>query len=429
MSKASVDKLLVRIERLVTVDPESAAPAGAQGELGVINDGAIAIGSGKIVAVGKTDDLLAAYSAPQEETHDLEGQTVLPGFVDPHTHVLFAGSREAEFARRLEGHSYMEIAAAGGGILSSVRSFREATDETLMKETASRCDSMLGLGTTTIEAKSGYGLDTEHELRALRLIDRLDDTHRLDLIGTFLGAHEIAPEYRENRSEYVRIIRDEMIPRVVTETRARFCDVFCEKGVFTPEESREILSAAIARGLRVRLHADEFAPSGAAELAGELKAVSADHLMEVTDDGMSAMHEAGVVAILLPGTSFSMANRIYAPARKIIDRGLTVALATDCNPGSSMTVSMPLIITLAVLEMKMTVAEAIAGATRNAAASLGLAGEVGMISAGCRADLQVLPTADEAGIVYHLGGLVPSRVMKSGEWVAADGVVSAPTAP
>jgi imidazolonepropionase len=281
---------------------------------------------------------------------------------------------------------------------------------------------MLTLGTTTVEAKSGYGLDTHSELRALRLIDELDTSHPITLIGTFLGAHEIAPEYRDRRSEYVRLICNEMIPRVKQETRARFCDVFCEKGVFTPEESRKVLKTAQKHGLAPRLHADEFAPSGAAELAGELGALSADHLMEVTDEGLAAMRRGGTVAILLPGTSFSMGNRRYAPARRILNAGILAALATDCNPGSSMTCSMPLVITLAVLEMKMTLEEALSAATCNAAASLGLSADAGRIVPGSWADLQVLPTLHEAGIVYQLGGLVPSRVMKMGRWVAVDGV-------
>ena len=418
MERVAVDHLLVRAERLLTMDP-----ARGSGDLGVVRDGAVAVRGERIVAAGATDEILARHAAPADAVLDLAGQTLLPGYVDPHTHVLFAGSREEEFARRLDGASYMEIAAAGGGILSSVRAFRSSSDEEILTATRRRCDRMLALGSTTIEAKSGYGLDTESEMRALRLIDALDASHPLSLLGTFLGAHEIAPEYRDRRSEYVRLVAEEMLPRAARETKVRFCDVFCEKGVFTAEESRTILRAAQQHGLGLRLHADEFAPSGAAELAGELGALSADHLMEVTDAGLAAMRSAGTIAILLPATSFSMANRRYAPARRILDEGIAVALATDCNPGSAMTTSMPLVVTLAVLEMKMTVAEALAAATRNAAAALGLPGEVGRLADGFRADLQILPTHHEAGIVYHLGGLIPSRVMKSGRWVAKDGIL------
>jgi imidazolonepropionase len=322
---------------------------------------------------------------------------------------------------RLAGKSYMEIAAAGGGIASSVRAFREASDEEILASSLDRCDRMLALGTTTIEAKSGYGLSLEHEVRALRLIDRLDDLHPIGIVGTCLGAHDIPPEYWSDRAAYVRLVRDEMIPRVAAETRARFCDVFCEKGVFTPEESREILTAGLRHGLRPRLHADEFAPSGASELAGELRALSADHLMEATEAGLAALREAGTVAILLPATSFSMGKQRYAPARRMVELGIPIALATDCNPGSSMTVSMPLVLTLAVLELKMTLPEALHAATANAAASLDLGGRVGRLSPGLDADLQILAAPTAAAIVYHLGGIPPARVLKAGRWVAENG--------
>ncbi|MBD3160769.1 MAG: imidazolonepropionase [Candidatus Eisenbacteria bacterium] len=413
---ARADLLLHSIRRLVTVDPH--ASGGDGGPLGVIENGAVAITGDRIAAVGPTETIRRDREGPETEIRALPESTVLPGFVDPHTHVLFAGSREEEFALRLEGRSYMEIAAAGGGILSSVRSFRAATDERILEETRARLDAMLALGTTTVEVKSGYGLETEQEIRALRLIDRLNDEHPCDLIGTFLGAHEFPPEHRDRRAEYVRIVAEEMLPRVAAETRARYCDVFCEKGVYTPEESRAILVAARSHGLRLRVHADEFAPSGASELAGELGADSADHLMEVTDAGLAALAAAGTTAVLLPGTSFSMGNRRYADPERIRAAGVQIALATDCNPGSAMTHSMPLILTLAVLEMKMPLAEAIRGATTEAARSLGIDGEVGQIAPGRLADLQVLPAPHEAGIVYRLGGLVPSIVYKRGRPVS-----------
>ncbi len=280
---------------------------------------------------------------------------------------------------------------------------------------------MLALGTTTIEAKSGYGLSTEQEIRALSLLDRLGEEHAIGILSTFMGAHAFPPEHAGDRAGYVRLLCEEMIPLAAARTRVRFCDVFCEKGVFTPEEARAILVAGREHGLTPRLHADEFAPSGASELAGELRALSADHLMEASDGGLQALLDGGVIAVLLPATSFSMGNRRYAPAREIAARGIPIALATDCNPGSSMTSSLPLVLTLAVLEMKMSLGQALNAVTVNAAAALGLAGEVGRIAPGFRADLQVLPVRSAAGIAYHLGGLLPTRVMKSGRWVAGPG--------
>jgi imidazolonepropionase len=416
------DVLLTNITTLLTLDEGPVPRRGAAaGNLGKLVDGAVAIRDGAIVAVGASKEVAARFEAPDGERWDLRGCTVLPGFVDAHTHVLFAGSREAEFEMRLDGRSYMEIAAAGGGINASVRAFREADDEQLIGETRRRLDRMLAHGTTTIEAKSGYGLDTAQELRALRLIDLLDAGHPIDLHGTLLGAHDFPPEYRERRAEYIRLIVEEMIPRAAGETRARFCDVFCEKGVFTVEEARVILVAARAHGLAPRMHADEFAPSGASELAAELGALSADHLMAATDDGLRALAGGRTVAVLLPGTSFSIGKRGYAPARKMIELGLPIALATDCNPGSSMTTNMRLIIALAVLEMKLTVAEAITAVTVNPAHSLGLADTIGRLATGFRADLQVLRGTTPAGIPYELGGGYPMRVMKLGRWVAAEG--------
>jgi imidazolonepropionase len=420
------DILLTRITSLLTLDEGPIPRCGATaGLLGRIEDGAVAVRGETIAAVGPAREIEARFEAPEAGRWELPGHTVLPGFVDAHTHVLFAGSREAEFEMRLEGRSYMEIAAAGGGIHASVRAFREADDAQLIAETRRRLDRMLALGTTTIEAKSGYGLDTEQEIRALRLIDRLAAEHPVDLHGTLLGAHDIPPAYRERRAEYVRLVIEEMIPRAARETRARFCDVFCEQGVFTVPEARAILVAARAHGLSPRLHADEFAPSGASELAAELKALSADHLMAATDAGLRALAGAGTVGVLLPGTSFSIGRRSYAPARKMMDMGIPIALATDCNPGSSMTTNLRLVIALAVLEMKLTVAEAITAVTVNPAHSLGLSETVGRLAPGLLADLQILPGPSPAGIPYELGGGFPLRVMKRGRWVAADGAAAA----
>ncbi len=421
-----VEHLLTGIETLVTMDDGPIPRRGSDADrLGILRDGAVAVSEGRIVAVGTTAEIARSYEAAPEGRFDGSGTTVLPGFIDPHTHVLFAGSREVEFEMRLAGKSYMEIAAAGGGILSSVRAFREADDEDLLRQSRGRLDSMLRRGTTTVEAKSGYGLSVEHELLALRLIDRLDETHPVDLLGTFLGAHDVAPEFRDRPEEYVALICEEMLPRVARETRARFCDVFCETGVFTPAQARRILIEAAGYGLRPRLHADEFADSGAAALAAELGALSADHLMAVGEQGLLALASSPTVAILLPGTTFSLGQRGYAPVARLRDLGIPMALATDCNPGSSMTTNLPWIVALAVLQMGMSLGEALTAVTVHAALSLGIQSEVGRISPGLKADLQVLAARSPAAIVYCLGDLTPVRVMKSGRWALAEGVPSA----
>lgn len=413
-----VDHLITGIELLVTMDDGPIPRRGADADrIGEVRDGAIAISDGWIVGVGRSEEVARSFDAPPEGRLDAAGTTVLPGFVDPHTHLLFAGTREVEFEMRLAGKSYMEIAAAGGGILSSVRAFRAASDGEVCAQSRVRLDAMLRRGTTTVEVKSGYGLSVDHEVRALRLIDRLDEEHPVDLLGTFLGAHDVAPEFRDRPDAYVALICEEMLPRVASETRARFCDVFCEEGVFTPEQARTILVAGMRHGLRPRLHADEFADSGASALAAELHALSADHLMAASEEGLAALAAAPTVAILLPGTTFSLGKKSYAPVERLRARGIPMALATDCNPGSSMTANLPWIAALGVLQMGMTLGEALTAVTVHAALSLGIESEVGRIAPGMRADLQILPARSPAAVVYHLGDLTPLAVMKGGRWV------------
>jgi imidazolonepropionase len=351
---------------------------------------------------------------------DAAGCVVLPAFVDPHTHVLFRGTREWEFEERLRGKTYMEIAAAGGGIHSSVRMFREASDEALLADSLCRLDQMGAYGTGTVEIKTGYGLAPDQELRALRLIGALADRHRLRVVATYLGAHEIPREHAANPDAYVDLLVDRMIPAAGGLGIARFCDVFCERGVFTVEQSRRILLAARRAGMRSKLHADEIEPTGGAELAAEVGAVSADHLGKVSAEGMRRMAEAGVVAVLLPGTLFSLRASAYAPARRMIELGVPVALATDCNPGSSMTESMPWIIALACREMGMTPAEAVTAATYNAAAALGLAGECGALAPGYRADIQILRAPSYARLPYHVGHPDLRDLILGGDWVLRD---------
>ncbi len=392
---------------LVTVPP---LPGGrpktgaALAALGVIPDGAVAISGERIAAVGPTREVRAACTLAEQGVEiDARDCVVLPAFVDPHTHVLFAGTREWEFAQRLRGATYMEIAAAGGGIRSSVRMFRTASDETLLAESLARLDRMAAYGTGTVEVKTGYALDLEQELRALRLIAELSRRHPLGIVATFLGAHEVPDEYRGDPDAYVKLLVTEMIPRAAELGIARFCDVFCERGVFSVEQSRRILTAAKKLGFGLKLHADEIEPLGGAELAAELGAISADHLGRVSPAGMEALARAGVVAVLLPATLFSLGARRFAPARELIEAGVAIALATDSNPGSSMTDSVPWVIALACLEMALSPAEAICATTYNAAAALGLAGERGSLAPGYRADLQILAAPSHVRLPYHVG--------------------------
>jgi len=413
--KERVDWILGGAGELLTLEGPPVPRRGAdQGFLGRIEKGAVAIRGERIVGAGPEPEIRARFEAPPEGEFDAQGGVILPGFVDPHTHLLFAGTREREFEMRCHGRSYQEIAASGGGIRSSVRAFRAASDEEILAQSWRRLEVMLSYGTTTAEAKTGYGLDTEQELRALRLIQRLDAGHPVDLVPTFLGAHEFPDEYRQDREGYVRLLTREMIPRVAAETGARFCDVFCEEGVFSAEQSRRILTAARGRGLGLKLHADEFAPVGGSELAAELGAVSADHLLEAQEHGLLALRGSGVTAVLLPGTSFSLGQGRYAPGRTMIQMEIPVALATDCNPGSCLTESMPLILSLAALEMHLTPAECLAAATVNAAHAAGVSADRGRIAPGLKADLQILDAPSYVTLFYHLGASHVREVFKNG---------------
>ena len=348
---------------------------------------------------------------------DGRGGTLVPGFVDPHTHLPWAGSREEEFAQRLAGRSYQEIAAAGGGILSTVRATRAAGEEELAALVRRRMDRMLAWGTTTAEAKSGYGLTRADELKQLRAIARAAADHAVDLVPTLLAAHEVPPEHRGARERYLDLVCEEIVPAAAEAGLARFCDVFCEHGVFTVEESRRVLAAGARHGLLPRLHADEFVDSGAAALAAELGALSADHLMAVSPQGIEALAAAGVTAVLLPGTSFFLMKHVWAPARRLVEAGVPVALATDCNPGSSFTESMPMILTLAVFELRLSIEEALTAATLNAACSLGLGAEVGSVEEGKRADLVLLDAPNLLHLAYHYGINPVAAVVKDGRLV------------
>jgi imidazolonepropionase len=381
----------------------------------VIEDGAVAVDGELITAVGTTAEVLARVE-PEPETVviDAAGQVILPGLVDPHTHVVFAGSREHELALKLAGVPYLEILARGGGILSSVEATRAATKEELIRAGLSYCRQMLIQGTTTAEAKSGYGLSTMAEIKTLQAIDAVDKSQPVDLVPTFLGAHAVPAEFRGEPDRYIDLVIEEMLPQVVEQKLARYCDVFCEEGVFSIDQSRRVLSAASEMGLELKLHADEIVPLGGAELAAELGAVSADHLLVVSDRGIDRMAEAGVIAVLLPGTTFYLREDHYAPARKMIKAGVAVALATDFNPGSSPNNNLQLIINLACLYLAMTPAEVVNAITINAAHALGRAATVGSLEEGKKADIVIFDVPNYEYLAYRYGTNLVSRVIKNG---------------
>jgi imidazolonepropionase len=387
-------------------------------ELSIIRGGAIAASAGRIVAVGTENDVIAeARSTRDAVVIDAGGSVVTPGLVDPHTHAVFARTRENEFAMRTEGRSYEEIAEAGGGIRSSVRYLRAASEDVLLANGRATLDRMLSYGTTTAEVKSGYGLSIDAELKTLRVIAELARTHAVDVVATFLGAHEVPDEWRHDREGYVNHVIEEMIPEVATRGLATFIDVFCEEGVFSADQSRRILEAGKSSGLIPKIHADEFHASGGAELAASVGAVSADHLVCASEEGIQALARKGVTAVLLPGTTLSLGKTRFASARRMIAAGVPVALATDCNPGSSMTESMQIIIALASMMLRMTPAEAITAATVNAAAALGRDGEVGSLTPGRQCDLVLWEVDDYRAIPYHYGVNLVKSVVKRGRVV------------
>jgi imidazolonepropionase len=386
----------------------------AQGELVHYPHGALLVTDGRIKAIG---DKAQVVSVPGDggarEEVDCQGRCLIPGFVDPHTHMCFTGSREAEFVLRLDGTPYLEILRQGGGILASVSAVAAAGEDELYASTLRRVRTAMQFGTTTLEIKSGYGLDTENELKMLRVIDRVAKTCPADVVATFLGAHAVPAAYRTEPGRFVDLLIEEMLPAVQRQKIARYCDVFCEEGVFSIADSRRLLLAAKAMGLGMKLHADEVHDLGGAGLAAELGACSADHLLAASSRNIEAMAAAGVIAVLLPATAYSL-QKPYAKARLMIDKKLPVALATDCNPGSSFTESMPFVIGLAVVNMGMRPAEALTAATLNAAYGIGMADRVGSLDPGKQADFLLLDGETPAILAYHAGVSSVSAVYKNG---------------
>jgi imidazolonepropionase len=391
-------------------------------ELFIIPDGAMLVREGMIQRVGRRAEIEPLVEA-ETEVVDAGGRVVLPGFVDAHTHPVFAGNRVDEFEQRASGTTYQEIAAGGGGILSTVRRTRAATEPELVAAAKRYAEWFLRTGTTSVEAKSGYGLTIDDELKLLHAIRQLAHETPLRYVPTFLGAHDVPDEFRNRRDDYVALVIDEMLPRIAADSLAEYCDVFCEERVFNTDESRRILTAARRYGLGLRIHADQLSLSGGAQLAAELGAATADHLEHTDAAGIEALRSAGVQPVLLPGSVYALGSQRYPPARAMIDAGLAVVIATDFNPGSSPTPSMPMVLSLAATHMRMTPAEALTAATINAAHSLGRGGQVGSLEPGKYADFVIHDCEDYREIPYFFGIEHPAAVFINGRnrfqrWVA-----------
>lgn len=414
--RVDADFLIDNADRLYSCAGPAPRRGLAQRDAGAIDHGSVAAFRGHIVAVGAAADVRRQIRLGETATVvDATGSTVIPGFVDPHTHLVFAGDRRDELQRRLAGETYAEIAANGGGIIKTVAATRAASENDLVATALPRLQAMLACGTTTAEAKSGYGLETATELRILRAIHRLSTLQPIELSPTFMGAHEIPAEYRANREEYVRLVIDEMIPAVAAESLAESCDVFCEQGVFTPDESRRIFEAGRRRGLSSRVHADELALSGGSALAAEIGAQSADHLIFVDEPHADRMAAAGVIATLLPAAAFYLKLGRFAPARLLIDHDVPVALASDINPGGGFSPSIPFAMTLACFAMGMTLEETLVGATINAAASLNRHDRIGSIETGKQMDVVIVNGT--LSDLLRVGDSVIKTVVKRGKVV------------
>ena len=405
-----MDRLLIHnIGQLVTPLGRSARRGQEQGKLQKLQHAWVLLEGECIAQVGEGDP----PPAPGAARLDAGGRLATPGLVDAHTHLIFGGWRQNELALKLHGVPYLDILAQGGGILSTVQATRAASQQQLEEKAARALDEMFSFGTTTCEAKSGYGLSTQEECKQLRAIRALDERHPVDLVSTFLGAHALPQEYRDRRGEYLRLLCEEMIPAVAAEGLAEFCDVFCETGVFTAEESREILLCGRRHGLRPKIHADEIDPIGGSQLAGEVGAISAEHLIVCPPQGISSMARAGTVACLLPATSFYL-GASFAPARQMIDAGVPVAMATDFNPGSCPCLNLQLVMNLGCLKYRLTPEEVLTAVTLNGAAAIGRAQTVGSLEPGKLGDLVLWEAADLEYLCYRLGSNLVHTVIKRG---------------
>lgn len=413
--------IIKNASQLVTCSGFKAKQGGEMSDLHIINDGAMVIEAGIIKTVGKADDVLADFDDPDASMSrfdiiDAAGKAVLPGFVDSHTHFVFGGYRAEEFSWRLCGDSYMDIMQRGGGILNTVKATRAAKKEALIETGKKRLDSMVSFGVTTVEGKSGYGLDYSTEIKQLEVMKELNKQHPVDIVGTFLGAHAVPEDYKGRKDAFIDFIIDRVMPEVIDRKLAEFCDIFCEKNVFSVQQSRRLLLKAKERGLKIKIHADEMVQLGGAELAAEIGTVSADHLLQASDKGITAIAEAGVVATLLPGTAFCL-KEPYARGRYMIDKNCAVALATDLNPGSCFSESIPLIFVLAVLYMDISIEEAITALTINGAAALDRADTIGSLDVGKIGDVIILEYPSYNFIPYHIGVSTVEKVIKKGKLI------------
>ena len=416
----SADLLIAHASQLCAIPASNGGPQRGTrlGDLGLIEDGALAVQAGHIVAVGPTAELRAHFSAAREI--DATGRAVIPGLVDPHTHVVWAGDRANEFEMRVAGKTYMEIMAAGGGIMSTVRATRAASLDELVAQTKARLARMLAHGTTTIEAKTGYGLETAAELKMLAAIRRLQTEQPVELVPTFLGAHAIPTEYKDRPEAYVDLLVNEMLSAFSPRSTLHpplFCDVFCEEGAFTLEQTRRVLTSAKALGFGLKLHVDEFEALGGSRLGVELGATSVDHLVTTPPDEVEAVAQSDVIAISLPGTPFGLGHQEYSPARQLLKLGGALALATDCNPGTCWCESMQFVIALACRYLRLTPAQALAAATLNAAFAVGRGDMVGSLQVGKQADAVILDVPDYRHLGYRFGTNLVYTVIKRGQVV------------
>ena len=406
-----LDLLIKNIGELATAQGNTPKKGTAQGEVQISHQVSIGITDGKISYVGPEEEAPTA-----KQTYDAEGCLVTPGLVDAHTHLVFGGWRQHELPQKLAGATYLEILKGGGGILSTVRNTRAATEEELVKKTKNLLDQMIAHGTTTVEAKSGYGLSTAEELKQLRVVRALQETHPVDLVSTFMGAHAIPEEYKNDRASYVKLVCEEMIPTVAKEKLAEFCDIFCETAVFDIEETRKILNCAKEYGFGVKLHGDEIDPIGGGELAGDLGALSAEHLIEASDAGIEAMAKSGTIGVLLPATSMYL-DKSFARARKMLDTNMAVAVATDFNPGSSPNFNMQIPMTLACLKYRLSPKEALTAVTLNGACAIRRGDLVGTIEVGKQADIVVWDAPDLNFLFYRYGNNQVKKVIKKGNLI------------
>ncbi|WP_455629044.1 imidazolonepropionase [Parabacteroides chinchillae] len=408
------EKILIRNASQVVTCSGFAAKKGAEmSDVGIIEDGAVVIENGIITQVETTEEVLKRLNINDYLEIDARGRAVLPGFVDSHTHFVFGGYREEEFSWRMKGDSYMSIMERGGGIVSTMQATRRIRYDHLYDTAYDRLDTMMDMGVTTVEGKSGYGLDLSTELIQLRLMNELDGEHPVDVVPTFMGAHAVPPEFKGRTDEYIDYIIETVLPSIRSEHCAVFCDVFCEQGVFSIEQSERLLKAARSYRLKLKLHADEIVSLGGAELAVKMKAVSADHLLHVSDAGIKRLAQSNTIATLLPLTAFSLGEP-YAPARKMIDAGCAVALASDFNPGSCFSCSVPLLFSLACIQMKMSPEEALTALTINGAAAVGRANKIGSIDVGKKADMILLQFPSYKFLPYHVGMNIVGTVIKDG---------------